>query len=154
MFCGGSTLDGMSPVSKAILDSEAANAVKSYYLSNFEENINSDARLSKLFVSKPDESMAFKSMLNYDNFQTVRESAFEKFSDRMLSISLMKDNVMPYQQVVKTLKNQFREGYDLRVMDFPFQYVHETPFPFNEKIKEEVNEAFYSVFNLASEFLS
>ena len=51
LFCGGSTLGEMTPVSKYILDGKAGAALSTYFRQRFEEELSRESPLARLFAS-------------------------------------------------------------------------------------------------------
>jgi hypothetical protein len=83
-----------------------------------------------------------------------REEKLREISGFISAIALKKDQVVPSYDVLNTLKGADRDiPIDVKVMDFPFNYTHENPFPLDLKIADEVNEAFGKVFKIAADFL-
>jgi hypothetical protein len=41
----------------------------------------------------------------------------------------------------------------VKILDFPFPYTHENPFPLRDKFQHQVMEKFEEVFAMASDFL-
>jgi hypothetical protein len=155
IFCGGPTIDRMSPVSRFIMDSEANRAVHAYYVNDFETEIQTDTRLLRFFERPDNPGTVFRSMLNYERLKPLRESKLKAICNRITSLSLSKDSVMTPKNVSDTLMG---ENHDIPVTavsaDFPYEYDHVNPFPIHNKIENEVNEAFEYVFQYASGYLS
>lgn len=152
LFCGGPTMDLMFPASKYIYDSAAEEIMTAYYPKNFEDNIKSDKILQRYFSENESDGMVFRSLLNKHRFAELRAKKLKKFENQILAIPLTSDEVMPPKSVSETLNT---EGLKVRIkeMHFPFDYNHISPFPLNEKIKEEVNECFENVFSEASKWM-
>ena len=153
LFCGGSTLDKMSPVNKFILDSEATNQLMDFYVHRLEQNITTDERLSSLFKDENEEAFLFKAMLNNEENKTVRERYLGKISDRLYGVALAKDDVMPGAAIQQTL-NHSRKKIRFDEIDFEYGYTHENPFPTLTGISDKIDRAFGSVFSRAVSFLS
>ncbi|MBK7867531.1 MAG: hypothetical protein IPJ75_11435 [Ignavibacteriales bacterium] len=153
LFCGGSTLDKMSPVNKFILDSEATNQIMDFYVHRLEQNITTDERLRSLFRDENEEAFLFKAMLNNEENKTVRERYLGKISDRLYGIALTKDDVMPGAAIQETL-NHSRKKIRFDEIDFDYNYTHENPFPMLTGISDKIDRAFDSVFSKAASFLN
>ncbi len=157
IFCGGPVFNRMSPVRKAILDSEADIALYSFFLEQLESYLKKDKRLAHYFGHSHPEGFVFKSMLDYNKMREFREDKLAGISDRIFAIALKKDHVVPSYEVINTLQGAGRNiPVKVKVMDFPYKYSHETPFPVNivnKSIRNDVNRCFEKVFNEASEFL-
>ncbi len=63
LFCGGSTLAGMRPVSRHIIDSVAAETVRRYYSENFETEYREDTPISAMFEPNQGLGEVFVSMI-------------------------------------------------------------------------------------------
>jgi hypothetical protein len=154
MFCGGPTLDRMSPNSKFILDSDATIAIYSYYTERLESELKRDPRLAHYFTGAHGSGKYFKALLSYRKEKEFRENRFRELHDRIAALALNKDGVAPPNEVLNTLTGDSRNiPIHVDVQDFPYPYNHVTPFPSEEKYEMPVNECFQQVFNLASEFL-
>ena len=155
LFCGGTTLDLMRPVSKYILDSTAAEAVTSYFTGRFPSVIRRSAGMAEIFQTFHEESRTFTGMALDDIGRDERNSRLKRVSGRLKAILLKQDGVMPAEAVRKTLEEGRRAtGTILRVLDFPFPYDHVQPFPPIVDIAGKVDTAFRTVFSLTSEALS
>lgn len=154
MFCGGAIFNRLSPVSKFILDSEANVALYSYVVEHLESHLKIDPKLSHYLNDLP-EGINFKTMINYKTNISLREILFKKLADRMTAITLTNDTVVPPYEVINTLQGSLRDvPVQVKIVDFPYKYRHEDPFPSNiRNIKEKVNEEFEKIFQIAAEFL-
>lgn len=152
LFCGGPTMDLMYPTSKYIYDSAAEKVMTAFYPKDFEDNLNTDEVLKRYFVENESDGIVFRSLLNKHRFADFRKKKLKKFEDKILAIPLTSDEVMPPKSVRETLNV---EGLQIKVkeMHFPFEYNHISPFSLNEKIKNETNDCFESVFNAAAEWI-
>ena len=93
-------------------------------------------------------------MLNYNTFTAYREKLFRKMSDRFYSIVLQKDEVVPPYEVINTLQGVRRDiPIKIEVLDYPYRYTHENPFPVNEKDKDEIDYQFKITFDKIGDFL-
>lgn len=154
IFCGGATMNRMSPVSRYIIDSEANIAIYSFYIENFEEELKRDRRLYCYFSDSNSEGICFRSMLNYHRMADFREKRFMELSGRLKALGLEKDTVIPGYEILNTLKGRARKiPISTRIIDFPYEYRHENPFPGSIRIKDEVNRGFERVFSYAAKFL-
>jgi hypothetical protein len=154
MFAGGAVFNRMSPVQKTILDSEANIALYSFFLENFDSYLKVDKRLAHYFSQAHPEGMVFRSMLDYHKLREFREEKLKAISERIAAIALRKDKVVSCYEVQNTLNGADRDiPVEVKVVDPPYNYTHENPFPVKEKIQEEVNIAFDEIFGIAGEFL-
>lgn len=152
LFCGGPTLDLMNPVSKAIIDSEAALALKNFYIDTNGSDFLKDDMITSTFAQLEEGGNVFKSMLDHRKMESFRTARFESFGDRCLIVPLEKDTVMPPDAVYKTFHPNFHKN--IQTEDFSYTYLHENPFPLNVRLKEEVNTSFRRIFDIAGGFLS
>ena len=154
LFCGGPVFNRMSPVRKSILDSEANIALYSFFIEHLENYIKTDKRLAHYFSTVHSEGLVFKAMLDYNKMIEFREEKLREISSFISAIALKKDKVVPSYEVLNTLKGADRDiPIDVKVMDLPFNYTHENPFPLDSKIQNAVNESFNEIFKIASDFL-
>jgi hypothetical protein len=153
MFCGGAVFNRMSPVSKFILDSEANVALYSYVVEHLESHLRHDPRLRHYLSGDHPEGTRFRSMLNYGVLRKEREAKFRELSPRLLAVALEQDTVIPPYEVINALQGS---GRDLPVrvehLDFPYEYLHEDPFPAQEALRAPVDRSFRQVFSLIAEF--
>jgi hypothetical protein len=149
MFCGGSVFSNMKGESKLIMDKLAYEKIYNYYLERFEEEIKARGSVLDHLVSGRI-GMAFRSMIDFNRFRDTREKALHSLEDRIYSIGLKKDTVIPAAGIVKTLNKNCR----LEVIDFTHDYTHENPFPvINNNGHSEVDRSFEKVFEPACRFL-
>ncbi len=155
IFCGGATFNRMSPVSKYILDSEANIALYTYFIEHLEKELKRDKKFSYYFQEDYSPGYYFKSMLDYHKMKDVRSKRLDTLKSNISALVLAKDTVVPAYEVVNFLKGEDRKrSIPVKIMDFPFNYRHEVPFPVKENCKKEVNKFFDKVFNIAAKHLS
>ncbi len=154
IFCGGAVFNRMTPVRKTILDSEANIALYSFFLEHLDNYVKTDARLTHYFSPLHPEGMIFRLMIDYNKLIDLREDKIKNMSHRLMAVVLKQDAVVPHYEVLNTLRGTERNiQTDVKVLDFPYPYTHENPFPLHEKHQKEVNESLDQVFGMASEFL-
>ncbi len=152
-FCGGAVFNRLSPVSKFILDSEANVALYSFVVEHLESHIKRDKKMGYFFTQK-DVGPNFASMLNYNTHTMEREELYRKMSDRFYGITLRQDKIIPFYEVMNTLQGSARDiPVKVEVLDYPYKYIHEDPFPSLEKIADEVDEQYRLTFDKIGEFL-
>jgi hypothetical protein len=63
---------------------------------------------------------------------------------------------MPAATIIRTLQGKRKNiPIQVNVLDYPYKYTHETPFPVKEKrMQQQIEEAFFNTFGLAAGFLS
>jgi hypothetical protein len=92
-------------------------------------------------------------MLNYGVLRKEREARFRELAPRLLAVALEQDTVIPPYEVINALQGS---GRDLPVrverLDFPYEYLHEDPFPAQESLRAPVDRSFRQVFDLIAEF--
>lgn len=153
-FCGGAVFNRMFPVSKFILDSEANVSLYSFVVEHIESHMRRD-RMLRHYLNEPfAEGINFRTMLNYKTLTKHREEIFRSMSDRFYGIVLAQDEVVPTYEVMNTLQGSKRDiPIKVDVLDFPYKYIHEDPFPALTKIADEVDKQFRITFDKISEFL-
>ncbi|MFV0418094.1 MAG: DUF6051 family protein [Dysgonomonas sp.] len=152
-FCGGAVFNRLSPVSKFILDSEANVSLYSYVVEHLESHMKRDEVLRHYMHTHP-EGNNFRSMLNYKVLTTIREDIFRKMSDQFYAITLAKDEVVPAYEVINTLQGSCRDvPINIEILDYPYKYIHEDPFPALPKIADEVDKQFRYTFDKFVDFL-
>jgi hypothetical protein len=154
MFCGGSVFSNMKGTSKLIMDSMAYDRIYSYYLNDFESNINHKNPLSE-FLRTTQIGMAFRSMIDLGRFRIFRENILGKLRDQIRSIALKKDIVIPANGIVNTLTSWTgRKNSQVEIWDFPYPYSHENPFPvLSDGPSSEVDRCFSRLLSEAGSFL-
>ena len=154
MFCGGPTLDRMSPNSKFILDSDATIALYSFYTERLEAELQLDRRIAHYFSDAHPAGTIFRMMLSYRKEKKARERHLRRLQDRLHAVALRKDDVIPATEVLNTLKGEYRDiGTRVDVLDFPYPYTHINPFPTDETHEHLVDSCFRDVFSRAAEHL-
>ena len=149
MFCGGSVFGRMNAESKHIMDKLAFDSTCRYYRNDFEEEIESKGSVLGSLVSGP-LGMAFRSMLDPVRFRHQGEKSLAAIRDRMFAIALSGDKVVPPDGVIETLGARSH----VEVLDFPYDYSHEKPFPVSDNAAAaKVDAGFEKVFIPACRFL-
>lgn len=152
-FCGGAVFNRLSPVSKFILDSEANVALYSYVVEHLESHVKRENKLYEFFKNK-EVGANFARMLNYNTQTLEREIKFRNMSDRFYAITLKEDKIIPFYEVLNTLQGSGRDiPIKVDILDYPYKYIHEDPFPAVEKISDLVDEQYRYTFSKISNFL-
>jgi hypothetical protein len=155
LFCGGAVLNRMSPVSRFILDSECNVALYSYAVEHLESHLRTNERLRHFLGEAHPEGIHFRSMLNYNVLRREREAQFRRLGPRLLALALEGDQVIPAYEVMNTLQGSARNlPARVEVLDFPYDYRHEDPFPVTEGLRGAVDEAAAQMIGRAAEFLA
>jgi hypothetical protein len=144
-FAGGSLFSDMNGVSKYIMDNVAFAGIWRYYREILSTSGNSGAL--KSWFRKNRFGRAFTWMLGYGRYNNEREKLFQSYQSNLLIMALKKDQVIPLSGIRHAFGDKFSRSERLRVVDFPYPYIHENPFPvLSRKIDHEVDQAFRSVF--------
>lgn len=153
VFCGGSVFSRMHGTSKLIMDSLAFDTLFSYFMNEFESNINEKNPRAEFFRTNS-LGLAFRSMIDIDRQRGYRERILRDMRERICAITLVKDRVIPPAGIIETL-DCFNSGRVVELADFPYDYSHENPFPVSNEpaIRKKVDECFERVMSKAAEFL-
>ncbi len=160
LFCGGATLSGMTPVSRLIMDSRAEEALSSYFTSRFEAELSDDTPLSRLFERLQALGTVFRSLLDISRLKQFRDHQLQSIGRRLSAIALAKDRIIPGSEIARTLSgdsdavNRAEAGPRAQILDFPFPYSHENPFPLLAQFKTEVERSFDGLFRYAADLLA
>ncbi|HET9570389.1 MAG TPA: DUF6051 family protein [Bacteroidales bacterium] len=144
VFCGGSIFQSMFGESRCIMDKSAYDRLLGFYMKDWMgcEQVTDEARF------------AFNTMIAPDVHREKREGFFKNLGNRISGISLRKDKVMPYEGVEACMGNE-NAVQKFELIDFPFEYSHESPFPTNSNIEPTLlNASFNQVFSRAAQFLA
>lgn len=155
VFCGGPVFNRLSPVSKFILDSEASVRLYSYLVEHLESHMRDNPELRNALDGDREEGRNFRSLLNYRDNLAYREDKLRGLIGRVHAFALGEDRVVPPYEVFNTLRGS-RQNIDIpvEVIDFPYPYRHEDPFPINEKWREAVDTGFRRTFDRLAGFLT
>lgn len=155
LFCGGATLDLSYPISPAILDSEALRSIEGYYGPDFDLRLRSDDRLSRTLALHQREAEVFLLLADSRRNAAERRFRFSKIRDKVRTICLSRDAVIPPSSVMRTVNGDAETCDSLdSELDFPYTYSHEIPFPVGAGREDEVDCAFEQTFAPACEFLA
>lgn len=156
VFCGGTTFDSMHGISKYIMDENAFRSLQTLnsksalkHLRKRVKNVPDWLRLRYVFNG-------IGLMMSSRKRRRKREKQLAKCAQNIHVVALQQDKVMPVDAVCRTFKG--RKGQlpiPVDVIDFPYRYSHEIPFPTgDEKISELVSRCFTVVFDKAVKFFS
>lgn len=149
IFCGGAFFDQMDGTSKLIMDKNAFDCLRKYYIQDLGTKSDNHPGFAE-YLKSTQLGMAFSAMLSSGKLKAFREGVFSKLKNQISSVVLKNDKVIPAAGTLEALGG----GSSIEVMDFPYEYSHEIPFPVGEKgIIPSVDAAFKEVFRRASEFL-
>jgi len=152
IFCGGSIFQSMFGRSRCIMDKSAYDKLLRFYMNDWIEKEHAPFPTQQ---EMEDEAWsAFDMMIASDRNREKREGFFQNLGNRISGISLRKDKVMPYEGVEACMgSNNALQKFEL--LDFPFEYSHESPFPMNASIEPDLlNASFHQVFSRAALFLA
>jgi hypothetical protein len=152
-FAGGSLFSQMNGVSKYIMDSIAFDGIWRFYREIISKAGNS-VDLESWF-EKNRFGRAFTWMLGYGRYDIEREKSFQSYHSNLFILALKNDLVIPLNGIRLAFGEKFSRSGRIRVVDFPYPYIHENPFPvISRKIEHEVDQAFRSVFVPVAEFFN
>ena len=146
MFCGGSIFRSMQGISRSIMDKAAFNRLQDYYVYHFGNEPESRWKHDNAFK-------AFFRMILPGRLREEREDFFSRIHNRITGVALEKDNVIPYHGVREALGNETTEA-TISLLDFPFEYTHENPFPLQTKDQRSLNNAFTGIFSRVVSFFA
>lgn len=147
MFCGGSIFSSMFGESRSIMDKQAFEKLYMFYKNEFSGD-------EEILDFKDEALESFISMISPERNTDKRYNFFNKMGDKLKGISLFQDKVIPYTGVVQAL-GQKSAAHSIQIIDFPYKYEHEQPFPVNNPNNSElVNRSFHYVFDQAAAFLA
>jgi hypothetical protein len=153
IFCGGPTFDLMNGNSKYIMDSVAFKSLlelkRRHKLKQIRNNVYASGNEIQKEIWPGLELMMYRR-----RNRRKRETLFDAMKDRVYAVMLEKDKVMPVEGIVKTLRGKKDKiEIPVEVIDFPFNYSHEQPFPIgDDKIQNLVDRCFTVVFDKAVDF--
>ncbi len=153
-FAGGSLFSGMKGVSRFIMDSVAFKTILRFYT---DAVTKSTGFLNELQMPGIEGSFgrAFRSLIIPGMFAKEREQAMAAFSKNLMVIAMQNDRIMPVAGIREATGEQFFRSKQFRMVDFPYDYTHENPFPvLYSKINRQVENAFLSVYEPALHFYS
>lgn len=153
LFCGGATFDKIKGVSRSIMDSHAFETLKNFIASNPE--INSRLTLPHYLAPLLQNAWQyFQSMINQNIHSTLRKTGFQNLSGQIMALGLANDLVVPGKAIAQTLMHH-GNNINVEVLDFPYNYSHEKPFPMDTPhIAATIEPHFNTVFSKAADFLT
>jgi hypothetical protein len=152
-FAGGSLFSHMNGVSKYIMDNVAFAGMWRYYREMLTKK--GDSAALKSWFGNNRFGRAFTWMLGYGRYSKEREKSFQNYQSNLFITALKNDSVIPLNGIRLAFGDKFSHSGRIRVMDFPYPYIHENPFPvLSRNIDHEVDQAFRSVFLPVAEFFN
>jgi pimeloyl-ACP methyl ester carboxylesterase len=154
LFCGGALFKDMNGISKLIMDKVAFEKLITFYTDEMDYAVQEKGLLSEFF-SEDLLGKAFYSMIKEENNKQYREEKFTDATNNIYTISLGKDKVIPAWGINAALCFTDKRKKMVEMLDFPYEYNHENPFPVIGKGDHNVVDAcFTDVFSKASDFLN
>jgi pimeloyl-ACP methyl ester carboxylesterase len=154
LFCGGAFFNEMNGVSKLIMDQTAFESIREYYVKSIEQEVFTNKLLNSMLTEFP-LGKAFYAMLKEENNKPWREETLNLLAKQVYAIILQKDKVIPALGTEKVMKCSKNATENYEIIDFPYDYSHETPFPVSGKAPIElVDTCFNEVFTKAAKFLN
>ncbi|MDR2200212.1 MAG: DUF6051 family protein [Deltaproteobacteria bacterium] len=155
-FCGGAVYERLCPVSKFIMDSEAAQSLRSALVENLDAHIENNPALANYLSDGATVAGGnFLSLLKRSRRAEDREKKFKDLASRIYAVALKEDQVVPAADVSETLKGAKGDtGVRVDVLSPSHRYRHEDPFPVAEKDFREVDQSFDEIFNAFADFLN
>jgi hypothetical protein len=154
IFAGGTTFDRMHGTSRYIMD---LNAFKSLLLLRKNKKLKEVyQRLSACELPDFDQVWrGFYAMVHGRKGRKLRNEWLKNSNNQVFILALQKDKVMPLKYILKAYKGS-RFAPRIDVIDFPFAYTHENPFPATRDAGERqlVNRALDTVFEKAVRFFA
>jgi hypothetical protein len=93
-------------------------------------------------------------MLSYHKCKELREKRLREIAHNIKAIALKKDDVIPSNEVINTLKGEDRDiPVPVSILNYNYRYDHINPFPNEASLEAEVDDNFNALFSNASEFL-
>ncbi|MCE5205400.1 MAG: DUF6051 family protein [Porphyromonadaceae bacterium] len=146
MFCGGSIFRSMYGISRSIMDKAAFTRLQDYYIYQFGNELEERWKHDNAFK-------AFFRMILPGRLKEEREDFFAHIRNRISGVALEKDSVIPYHGVQEALGYETTEA-TISLLDFPFEYTHENPFPLQTKDQCALNNAFTNIFSRVVSFFA
>ncbi|MBP7508091.1 MAG: hypothetical protein KA807_09735 [Prolixibacteraceae bacterium] len=155
IFCGGPTFDCMYGNSKYIMDLRAFKSLlslkKRKVFRTVKENlmISGDKNIAEAWNG-------LELMMHRHWRRKEREAMFNAIGERIKVVALEKDKVMPVKGIIRAMRGRKNNGLvPVEVIDFPFAYTHEQPFPMgDDKIQGYVDRCFTVVFDKVVNFFN
>jgi hypothetical protein len=94
-------------------------------------------------------------MIPLPAFHNLRQKTLAKLTQKLTVIGLLKDRVIPVKEIMETLKNnKGKLNFDFTILDFPYHYTHENPFPvYYDENAIQVDRNFELVFSKIARIL-
>ena len=147
LFCGGGIFSSMYGESRSIMDKMAFEKLFEYYMSDFNTDIQFNSIRDNVYDS-------FNCMISPEREEKNRKQFFTNLGNKLKGISLLNDKVMPFVGLNEAMGEECATSR-VELLDFPFAYSHENPFPVGKNIDNlNVDCCFTKVFSEAAGFLA
>jgi hypothetical protein len=153
LFAGGTTFDKMVGNSRFIFDLKAFHSLLTLRNKRVLRRTYELLRPAK-FYDFDNTWQSFLAMLSQRRGRKARIAILAERGNQLYALALERDQVMPVKYIVRTLKGKnFELPPRVDVIDFPYDYTHENPFPLNnETIMPLVNRSFAVLMEKATRF--
>ncbi len=164
LFCGGALMDQASPVSRAIIDSQAHRGLYDYLarlVTDPDQAIPEGTEVPAALSADPTPSSrpltadrheieVLTSLLFADVRRHLREEKAREVADRMTIVGLEQDAVFHPEGLRASWRDSRGDSLlDIRTLDAGVAYTHEQPFPLAAQETGEVDKLFDRVFDAA-----
>jgi len=152
-FAGGCLFNRMNGISRYIMDNIAFRSIQNYDAERSRTNVpisdNDETALTDREILR-----AFFALTEEGSIQADREKKFAQYSERLMIIALQEDKVIPVRAVADAFGTQISSSNRFKVVQFPYVYSHENPFPMlNRNIEALVENSFKKVFEPVGRFI-
>ncbi|MFP4011601.1 MAG: DUF6051 family protein, partial [Spirochaetaceae bacterium] len=142
LFCGGAVLDRCAPVSKAIIDSEAHRALRTF----FDRLVTGSSRIDPALGAdglRAWELEIARSLLFHDRFRGFREKTARAVGDRITMLAMAGDRVFPPEWLADSwTAADGSQLFEVERAAPDYDYAHERPFPRGEAARPAAEEFF------------
>jgi hypothetical protein len=151
-FAGGSIFSHIHGMSKFIMDGVAFESIKRFY-----HNVIRKKYLAlqdfRPWLMEHHFGKAFRSLITPEYLKEEREKRMAEFNNSLMVIALRDDRIIPVEGIKLAIGDQFVQSNHFKIVHFPYDYIHENPFPvLYNRIEDQVALAFRSVFETVIRF--
>lgn len=153
LFAGGPTFDSMVGTSRYIMDLTAFKQLLSLRRKKILKPLY--AHLEQMQLPGFEQMWkGFYAMIYKRKGRKIRKEWLENRGGNLYAVALKNDKVMPVKVIVDILKGRKKQlAPRVDIIDFPYDYTHENPFPLNDdKILTLVDRSFSVVMDKAVRF--
>jgi pimeloyl-ACP methyl ester carboxylesterase len=151
LFAGGTVFSHINGTSRFIIDQQAFTQLRNYYLNHSSWRRRTLRSYVEVMQVK-NIARAFMAMLSPEYFKGLRNKTFSSFNDQIMVMALEKDEVFPANDILSNFENT---GVKVNLLDPPYKYSHESPFPVYKNADRSalVDKWFEVVLEEAGDFL-